>query len=583
MDPVQALSELKYNIKSGKTGRRSQAVFGKTGGHAEKIKELKPAQAQALLKYHEHIKKNPDKTMGEIYEGYYPNFDDETAPLAQTMSLRYANIPTQTDSTGKTVYKATKVKKYEKTSVGADEVKLARPDMQSFFEQTVVAPVLPTAPVGALNKNKKLLKQQALSDYIEKSISPHQSYTAEQIDKIKKEMIAIQPNLEKNPQHKKLFENIFLPLKVIDDPRSNPLNIQGQTKSAFDIDEQAMSKMLVQPEEPNAPQSNMQTAMVFDADKGFKNVIPPDLLNPETSRSNPYKGSTAIDPLKFDGMIPPNDLEQQTVPEPEKTESGEIINANPRPIKKSLEEQFEHEGKPQPKKPEIKRATSPIAAEVASYVSAAQQEQVDANALAQSADDKLIGDRYRVGLGPQQSRAAADLILKPRSVINKSINTFSNLNWVYSRQNSFLGNASSLKKMDDIETKMRFGTVYAPIARQPCSRLTDTLKNKKFLSTLSDPLEPRSDVDTSTLLKSVSTGSADLDDQTAPRTFTQPPNMGKIAGMENKYATFNDVRLFNKIGDMNIIRNTNKANTFNDNVTYPDIKIDNKDGRIIFS
>jgi hypothetical protein len=127
--------------------------------------------------------------------------------------LRYANIPTQVDEFGKTVYKATKVKKYEKTSVGADEVKLARPDMQSFFEQTVVAPVIPKAPVGNLNKNKKLLKQQALSEYIEKAISPHQSYTAEQIDKIKKEMIAIQPNLEKNPQHKKLFENIFNKIK----------------------------------------------------------------------------------------------------------------------------------------------------------------------------------------------------------------------------------------------------------------------------------------------------------------------------------------------------------------------------------
>jgi hypothetical protein len=115
--------------------------------------------------------------------------------------------------------------------------------------------------------------------------------------------------------------------------------------------------------------------------------------------------------------------------------------------------------------------------------------------------------------------------------------------------------------------------------------MTEMHQNKKFLATLSDPLMPQSDANTRTMIKSTSTGSADLDDMDVvqPRTWVQPPNMPKsISSMGNKHAP-KKVRLTNPISEMGVIRNTNRANKMVDNLLYPDIKTDNQTGDLIFA
>jgi hypothetical protein len=596
MDYVEELSKLKYNRRHGQA-RKQEPVFGKTHKSDLEIKQLSQAQAKQLYNYYVKLQ-NTDLNMQDAYAEHLPELTDEKVRvLAKVMTLKFSG------AVGKPSKVYTKETEANKALVGNELIRLSYVDKQAFIPAEFAPPskiaqlqdTIKSVPVAAVNKNKKILKQQEkLSQYVEQAFSEDKSYTPQQVDKIKSELIELNPRIKEQP----FFHNLFKSIKVVqDDPRSNPLNIAGQESKILKVDGMATRQMMSQPINPQSS-SSAENSMVFDADRGVRPVVNPEVSAPRIPFvTTTYKGGTAIDPLQSTNPIP-QQPEEQKEPEPEKTEGGEIINNAPNVIKPTLAAAFQHEGKPQPKKVEFKKKStyappSALNEEINKYISEAAEEgktppqQViqDANAEVQRSDDKLIGDRYRVGIAPNQSRAAADIILKKKSQINKSINTFSNLNWVYSRANSQVGNASSLKKMSDFEDKQRYGQVYLPRARQPVSRMTEMHQNKKFLATLSDPLCPQSDANTRTMLKSSSTGSADLDDMDVvqPRTWVQPPNMAKsISSMDNKHAP-KKVRLTNPISEMHNIRNTNRANKMVDNLLYPDIKTDNQTGDLIFA
>jgi hypothetical protein len=63
----------------------------------------------------------------------------------------------------------------------------------------------------------------------------------------------------------------------------------------------------------------------------------------------------------------------------------------------------------------------------------------------------------------------------------KSIHTYADRTWVYSIQDSRLGNASSLKKLTDMENKRRYETTYQLDVDIPDSPQELIKKNKKFL------------------------------------------------------------------------------------------------------
>ena len=593
MDYVEELSKLKYSRRHGQA-RRPEPVFGKTHKSDLEIKTLSQAQAKQLYNYYKKLQ-NTDLNMQDAYTEHLPELSDEKVRvLAKVMTLKFSG------AVGKPSKVYTRETEENKALVGNELIRLSYVDKQAFIasevapRQTSGPPSSGSAvPIASVNKNKKILKQQAqLSQYIEKAFHEDRSYTPQQVDKIKADLIEIRPEIQHEPFYHKLFKSIKV---VEEDPRSNPLNIAGQESKILKVDGMATRQMMAQPINPQSSDSG-ENSMVFDADRGPRAVVNPEVSAPQIPFvSTTSKGSTATDPLQSTNPFP-QQPEEQKDPEPEKTESGEVINNGPKIIQPKLAEAFSHEGKPQPKKVEFKKKSTyapPVALneEINKYISEAadenktppQQVILDAEAEVQRSDDKLIGDRYRVGIAPNQSRAAADIILKKKSAINKSINTFSNLNWVYSRANSQTGNASSLKKMQDFEDKQRYGQVYLPQARQPPSRMTEMHQNKKFLATLSDPLCPQSDADTRTMLKSVSTGSADLDDKVQPRTWVQQPNMPKsISSMDIKNGP-KPVRLTNPISEMGVIRNTNRANKFADNLLYPDIKTDNDTGDIIFA
>ena len=76
-------------------------------------------------------------------------------------------------------------------------------------------------------------------------------------------------------------------------------------------------------------------------------------------------------------------------------------------------------------------------------------------------------DLRKMGLSDYEQLPLSDLVLKPVNEKQKSNNTFANLNWIYSRQDSKLGNFSSLKLQQDAEDKMRYGRTYTNTARLP--------------------------------------------------------------------------------------------------------------------
>jgi hypothetical protein len=120
--------------------------------------------------------------------------------------------------------------------------------------------------------------------------------------------------------------------------------------------------------------------------------------------------------------------------------------------------------------------------------------QADLEAKAQTENDRLIGNRYRVGLDTYESKPGADLILKSKKEKKKSIKTFANLNWVYSRSNSKVGDASTLKKMLDYEDHLRYGYTYHPVVVQPPNREKLVCKHQEYLKeTVPQRMTPQGD------------------------------------------------------------------------------------------
>ena len=117
-----------------------------------------------------------------------------------------------------------------------------------------------------------------------------------------------------------------------------------------------------------------------------------------------------------------------------------------------------------------------------SYVNS---QQMIADAIAeesmQKQSDNAIGDRYKVGLGTYTSLPRADIVLKSEAEKKKSINTFANMNWVNSRQDSKLGNMSSLKLQLDDEYNKRFGETFQYMNREPKKKKKIIEQNKEHL------------------------------------------------------------------------------------------------------
>lgn len=110
------------------------------------------------------------------------------------------------------------------------------------------------------------------------------------------------------------------------------------------------------------------------------------------------------------------------------------------------------------------------------------QEAIDAAKEEQMAksSDASIGDRYKVGLDTYTSTPKADLIVKSKAEQKKSIHTYADRTWVYSIQDSRLGDASSLKKILDEEYKMRYGDTFQQVCGHSETQAEIIKQNEKF-------------------------------------------------------------------------------------------------------
>lgn len=121
----------------------------------------------------------------------------------------------------------------------------------------------------------------------------------------------------------------------------------------------------------------------------------------------------------------------------------------------------------------------------------AQQKMQEALNAAQDAEANLksdphIGDRQNTGLETMTSIPRADIIEKKNAEQKKSMHTYADRTWVYSIQDSRLGNASSLKKITDMESEMRFKDTYQPVIVIPETQAEIIEKNKKFIKQTCD-------------------------------------------------------------------------------------------------
>jgi hypothetical protein len=222
-----------------------------------------------------------------------------------------------------------------------------------------------------------------------------------------------------------------------------------------------------------------ETSPLVDPETSFVNP----LLNPESEASKEQVGSVAIDSNTFQQapvMIAadntdPTDNTKSLKPfvvsqqSPEFVKPPEEIKKQELPIKT-------------PKKVQIKESVKTESVESVN-AKTKMQEAIDAAKEEQGAkaSDASIGSRYKVGLDTYTATARADIIQKPKEEQKKSIHTYADRTWVYSIQDSRLGNASSLKKLTDMENKRRYETTYQLDVDIPDSPHELIKKNKKFL------------------------------------------------------------------------------------------------------
>lgn len=93
--------------------------------------------------------------------------------------------------------------------------------------------------------------------------------------------------------------------------------------------------------------------------------------------------------------------------------------------------------------------------------------------------DASLGDRYKVGLDTYEMMPKEQIVLRDQRTRDKSLKAFANLNWVYSRQDSKLGDQSSLKKQLDYEDRQRYNRTFLVNNRRPkpISKIIDENKN----------------------------------------------------------------------------------------------------------
>ncbi len=100
----------------------------------------------------------------------------------------------------------------------------------------------------------------------------------------------------------------------------------------------------------------------------------------------------------------------------------------------------------------------------------------------QNKQDKELGDRRQVGLGPTESLAKADIILVKPEIRAKSTNAFANFAYVNSNQNSNLGERSSLKRILNEEDAKRYSNTFANVVRVPLTRTQVLARNHEQIS-----------------------------------------------------------------------------------------------------
>jgi len=94
----------------------------------------------------------------------------------------------------------------------------------------------------------------------------------------------------------------------------------------------------------------------------------------------------------------------------------------------------------------------------------ASRRQLMDEAVEAKEQDRTIGFRENTGLDTRVSSARADLTVKPQEEIQKSIKAFADFSWIPkgARNDSKLGQYSTLQQMQDMHDEMRFGDTYNP-------------------------------------------------------------------------------------------------------------------------
>jgi hypothetical protein len=92
---------------------------------------------------------------------------------------------------------------------------------------------------------------------------------------------------------------------------------------------------------------------------------------------------------------------------------------------------------------------------------------------------ELIEYLSKVGLDTYEMMPKEQIVLRDQRTRDKSLKAFANLNWVYSRQDSKLGDQSSLKKQLDYEDRQRYNRTFLVNNRRPkpISKIIDENKN----------------------------------------------------------------------------------------------------------